>query len=154
MFREMRKQSRKMEDSEALEYLQKGEYGVISTIGEDGYPYGVPVNYVYKDGEIFFHCATTGHKIDNFNYSDKVSFCVVTESDVLPDIFSTRYRSVIAFGKISEVPEEEKESVLELLVDRFSPDFVGEGKEHIKQYFAATKTYRIVVEHYTGKKAR
>jgi nitroimidazol reductase NimA-like FMN-containing flavoprotein (pyridoxamine 5'-phosphate oxidase superfamily) len=150
----MRKLSRKMEDSEALEYLQKGEFGVISTIGEDGYPYGVPVNYVYKDGEIFFHCATAGHKIDNFNYCDKVSFCVVGQSDVLPDIFSTRYRSVIAFGKISEIPEEEKESALELLVDKFSPDFIGEGEEHIKKYFAATKTFKIVVEHFTGKKAR
>lgn len=154
MFREMRKQSRRMDDNEALEYLQKGEYGVISTIGEDGYPYGVPVNYVYSDGEIYFHCAVSGHKVDNFDFSDKVSFCVVTEASVVPEEFSTRCRSVIIFGRISEVLDNEKEIALNLLSERFSPEYISESKEHIIKYLAATKTFKITVEHISGKRAR
>jgi len=143
-----------MGDSEAVKYLQNGEYGVLSTIGEDGYPYGVPVNYVYKDGEIFFHCATTGHKLDNLDFNNKVSFCVVSEASVVADEFGTKYRSIIAFGRVKELRDEDKNMVLNLICERFSPEYIKESKDYIKKGFAAAKTYKIIVEHLSGKKAR
>ena len=89
MFREIRLKDRSVDDEKAIAILAQGSYGVLSTIGEDGYPYGVPLNYTYFDNCICFHCAQEGHKIENINFNNKVSFCVVTKSDVLDNEFDT-----------------------------------------------------------------
>jgi len=99
MFREIRLKDRLVNDEKAVEIITKDSYGVLSTIGEDGYPYGVPLNYTYFDNCICFHCAQEGHKLDNINFDNKVSFCVVTKSDVFGNEFDTDYESAIAFGK-------------------------------------------------------
>jgi len=113
MFREIRLTDRVVNDEKAIEIITKGSYGVLSTIGEDGYPYGVPLNYTYFDNCICFHCAQEGHKLENINFNKKVSFCVVTKSDVLGNEFDTDYESAIAFGKATVVTDDsEKRNVL------------------------------------------
>lgn len=83
---EIRRKDRAVDENAALEILKSGSFGVLSTIGADGYPYGVPVNYAYDDGKIYFHCAkNVGHKQDNLRFSGKVSFTVVTKSDVISE---------------------------------------------------------------------
>lgn len=83
---EIRRKDRAVDENAALEILKSGSFGVLSTIGADGYPYGVPVNYAYNDGKIYFHCAkNVGHKQDNLRFSGKVSFTVVTKSDVISE---------------------------------------------------------------------
>lgn len=83
---EIRRKDRAVDENDALEILKSGSFGVLSTIGADGYPYGVPVNYAYDDGKIYFHCAkNVGHKQDNLRFSGKVSFTVVTKSDVISE---------------------------------------------------------------------
>ena len=107
---EIRRKDRAVDENAALEILKSGSFGVLSTIGADGYPYGVPVNYAYDDGKIYFHCAkNVGHKQDNLRFSGKVSFTVVTKSDVISEKFTTGYESAIAFGYASKtVTEKEK----------------------------------------------
>jgi len=92
-----------MDEADVIRLLEGQDYGVLSTASTDGYAYGVPLNYVYINNSIYFHCAVEGHKTDNITVNNKVSFCVVGEIEVLPDKFSTRYQSVIVFGLIEEV---------------------------------------------------
>lgn len=65
----MRRKDRQAGEEDILRILKENVYGVLSTISEDGWPYGVPVSYVYEDGKIYFHSATMGHKVDNLAHS-------------------------------------------------------------------------------------
>src|SRR5512139_1817387 len=104
----MRKKDRAVSEDEAKGILLKGEYGILSTVSPDGQPYGVPLNYSYTGDGIYFHCAVEGHKLENIQANNKVSFCVVGQTEVLPEKFSTKYESVIVFGEASEVTGDEK----------------------------------------------
>ena len=154
MFRDMRRNDRALSAAEAEELLARGEYGVLSTCGEDGYPYGVPMSYAYMDGVVYFHSAMTGAKLDNLAACDKVSFCVIGRTHTLPDKFSTEYESVIVFGRAAAVNEEEKQKALLALVQKYSPDFLESGKAYIDRAAAKTNVMKVVVEHVTGKARR
>lgn len=155
MFRKMRRMDKAMDEAAALELLKKCEYGVISTIGSDGYPYGVPVNYAYKDGTIYFHCATEGHKLDNIKENSKVSFCAVGNTKLIPDKFSTKYESVILFGNASIVEDDnEKKEALREIIKKYSPDFIESGEKYIASDFIKANIVKVKIEHITGKKAK
>lgn len=151
MHREMRRKDRELKKDEVIELLKANEYGILSTISENGYPYGVPVNFIFLNDSIYFHCATIGHKLDNLQNNPKVSFCVVGKTCVLPEDFSTNYESVIAFGNVFEVFEDEKNEALLEILNKYSPDFIEKGKEYIKNASKATRVIRIDIEHVTGK---
>ena len=152
MFREIKLKDRIVSDDKTLEIIKKGSYGVLSTIGEDGYPYGVPLNYTYCDNYICFHCAQEGHKIENINFNNKVSFCVVTKSDVLGNEFDTDYESAIAFGKATVITDDsEKNDVLLSVLNKYSPDFLKAGKNYMKKNWDETKVIKMQIEHLTGK---
>jgi len=152
MFKEIRRSERALSDTEMHEIILKAEYGVLSTIGEDGFPYGVPVNYVYHENNIYFHCATEGQKIENIGFNNKVSFVVVTDAEILPSSFSTNYRSVIAFGIASEVTDiDRKRDVFTKLLEKFSKEFLSDGMKYIESGLHKAKVYQIKVEHITAK---
>ncbi len=151
MFREMRRKDKALTNNEMLEILQTAEYGILSTIGEDGYPYGVPVNYVYHNNKIYFHAALTGHKLDNIAFNEKVSFCVVKDVELMPDDFNTKYKSVIAFGKVKEVPEAEKKAIYVIILEKFSKDFMESGMEYMRKAGDDAKVFQIEIEHMTAK---
>src|SRR5471030_1179003 len=102
MFKEMRKKDREIFNEDIEEILNQVEYGFLSTIGDDGYPYAVPLSYIYYDKCIYFHGAKEGNKLQNIEKNNKVSFCIVTDTEVLQSKFTTNYKSVIAFGLASE----------------------------------------------------
>jgi len=151
MFREMRRKDKMLTSEEMMEILKDAEYGIISTIGEDGWPYGVPVNFVYNDNKIYFHAALTGHKLENISYCNKVSFCTVTDVELLPADFSTKFKSVIAFGEVSEVKEEEKNDIYTLILEKFSKDFIPSGQEYVKADGPKAKVFQIEVQHMSAK---
>lgn len=151
MFREMRRQDRKMTDKEAIELLIKGEYGVLSTIGKDLYAYGVPLSYAYVDGAIYFHCANEGQKLDNINDNNKVSFCVVADTRVIPEKFTTNFESVIVFGKAQISLDDEKRKGLLALVEKYSPDFIEKGTAYMNSDINKTTVFKIDIEHISGK---
>ncbi len=151
MERKLRRDDRAIPDSEAKEILQAGEYGVLSTVSAEGQPYGVPVSYSYVGDVIYFHCAPEGHKLDNLNDNNKVSFCVVGRTQVLPDKFAINYESVIVFGKASEVTSEEKHAGLVEILKKYSPDFMDKGLRYIEGDGPKAKVYKIVIESMTGK---
>ncbi|SHI97127.1 pyridoxamine 5'-phosphate oxidase family protein [Lutispora thermophila] len=155
MFRKMRRIDKAMDEGTALELLKRCEYGVVSTVGSDGYPYGVPVNYAYKDNVIYFHCATEGHKLDNIMENPKASFCIVGNTELIPSKFSTKYESVIAFGKASIVEDDnEKREALREIIKKYSPDYIESGEKYIANDSKKANIVKIEIEHMTGKKAK
>ena len=127
----IRRSDREITFQDARDILDNAEYGILSTVGKDGQPYGVPLSYVYKNDSIYFHCALSGHKLDNIEHCAKVSFCVVGSTKVLPDKFATEYESALVFGVASEVKEAERHDVLLWLLEKYCPDFIDEGKMYI-----------------------
>ena len=154
MFKEMRRKDREIEETEIKEILDKGEFGVLSTIGEHGYPSIVPLSYVYIDNKIYFHSATEGEKLNNISQNNKVSFCVVSDTEVLPDKFSTRFRSVVIYGVASEVSGEVKDKVLYKIIEKYSKAFLEEGKLYIEKAKHRTKVIEIDIDKVTGKARR
>lgn len=142
---------RAVSKSKAREILRAGEYGILSTVSADGQPYGVPVNYCCTDDSIYFHCALEGHKVANLRSNNKVSFCVVGKTRVLPDEFTTLYESVIVFGKAFELTDNEKHEGLVELTRKYFPAFMEKGLRYIESDGEKTRVYKIVIESMTGK---
>lgn len=151
VFKEMRRYDKMLSNEEMLDIMSTAEYGVLSTFGENGFPYGVPVNFVYKDGNIYFHSASSGHKLDNMRFNSKVSFCVVKDVELIPDDFNTKFKSVLSFGQVKEVPENKKSDIYVLFLEKFSKDFMGAGLEYIKNAGAKAKIFQIEIIHMTAK---
>ena len=153
MFRGLRRTDRTMDSSLVETILRDGDYGVMSCTGDNGYGYGVALNYVYYDDAIYFHCAYEGHKLDAIKNNEKVSFLVVSRSLVIPDELRTRYESVIAFGKASQVEGQEKADALYKLGDKYSKGFEAIVDEEIEKLLTNTCVVKIQIEHKEGKSA-
>ena len=154
MNREMRRKDRKIKDDDIIEILKNNSYGILSTVSEDGYPYGVPVSYAYFNNSIYFHGAVSGHKYDNISNNDKVSFCVVGKTQILPSEFSTKYESVIIFGRALEIFNDEKNLALLEILKKYSSDYIEQGKEYIIKAGKATRVIKISIEQASGKAKR
>lgn len=99
-FREMRRCKQALERTVVEDILRRGSSGVLAVLGDDAYPYAVPLSYVYADGKLYFHGAKEGHKIDAIRQHAKASFCVIDRDAVVPEEYTTYFRSVIAFGRM------------------------------------------------------
>lgn len=155
MFKEMRRQDRKLNREETDEILKNGSYGVLSTVGEGNCAYGIPLNYVYMRDGIYFHCASDGQKLDNIHKNNKVSFCVVGEAIPLVDQFSMKYKSAIVSGNAVEVDGDEKFEVLIALVAKYSTDeYLEKGREYAASALAKTTVIKIDIDNITGKARR
>lgn len=157
-FRKMRRIRQELDRETCLEIIGRATSGVLSLLGDEGYPYGVPLAFAYVDGEVgkfYFHCAKTGHKIDAIRACDKACFTIIDRDDVVADEFTTYYRSVICFGraKILETPEEIMPAI-SLLAERYSPDESAEKRNgEINKQMPAMFMIEFSVEHMTGKEA-
>jgi nitroimidazol reductase NimA-like FMN-containing flavoprotein (pyridoxamine 5'-phosphate oxidase superfamily) len=147
----MRRKDRRITNTETFSILEKGEYGILSTVSSNDEPYGVPFNYCLIDECIYFHCALEGRKINNINNNPKVSFCVVGKTAVLPDQFGTKYESCIVQGLASESFGEEKQLALEGIIHKYSEPFVSEGLQYIEKLKDKTRVFKISIESISGK---
>jgi nitroimidazol reductase NimA-like FMN-containing flavoprotein (pyridoxamine 5'-phosphate oxidase superfamily) len=155
MFREMRRKKQLLSNVETIEILKACTSGVLGVTGDDDYPYTVPLSYVYKDRKLFFHCANEGHKIDGIKKNDKVTFCVIEKDEVIQSKFTTHFRSVIVFGRARILTEDcERQYALESLVEKYSPDYIEEGKREIEGDWNRVCVVEVKIEHMTGKAAK
>lgn len=153
IFRELRRKDRAMDSSQVISLLRKSDFGVLCT--HDGtYPYGVPVNYVYEDNVIYVHSARQGHKIDNIQKNDKVCFVIVGSCQVIPQEFSTRYESVVVFGRAEILKHENTIEPLRKIVQKYSPQYTQQAQKVIEQYLKDTCIIKINIEHIQGKARR
>lgn len=154
MKQEMRKKDRMITAEEAEKILRESEYGILSTVCADGYPYGVPISYVYADGRLYFHHTTAEDSLMNSNIGDGAPACftVVGATEVLPAKFSTLYESVIAFGTVRAC--EDKIDALMKLVEKFSPEYREQGRRYAESAAGRVFVYEFEIQQVTGKARR
>ena len=155
MFREMRRKKQLLSQEKTEEIFRRASSGVLAVSGDDGYPYAVPVSFVYADGKIYIHCAKSGHKLDGIARSSKVSFCVIDRDEIVPSAYTTYFRSVIAFGQAGIMTDEaEIRAVMGLLAVKYSPLESEESRQaEIDKTISRLCMIEISVEHMTGKEA-
>ena len=153
-FRPMRRLRQQLSDEETIGILQRATSGTLALLGDNGYPYAVPISYVYADGHLYFHSALSGHKVDAIRACDKASFCVIEQDQVHPKEYTTYFRSVIAFGRIHIVEdEEEKLAAARLLSNRYNPNDEEGFRKELEKDFSRMLAIRFDIGYLTGKEA-
>lgn len=153
MFREMRRKRQQLSREDTEEILRGGTSGVLAVLGDGGYPYAVPLSYLYREGKIYFHCAAEGHKLDAIRQNEKVSFCVIGKDDVRPEEYTTYFRSVVAFGRARVLEGQDAWQALDALAGRYAPGHEEERRREMDGQMHRLRVVEITVEHMTGKEA-
>ena len=152
MFRQIKRTKQSLSKEKCLEIINENTGGVLSVSGDNGYPYGVPMSYVYDNNKIYFHCGQNGHKIDGIKRNNKVCFTVIGADKIVPEEFNTYYSSVIIFGKANIVEDLDlKRKALVLLSDKYSPDFKEESTAEINKFFDTVCIIELEIEDMQGK---
>ena len=153
MFRKMRRLKQQISEEECIRILIGERRGVLSMMGEDGYPYGIPLNHWYNpgDGKLYFHGAKTGHKIDALARDNKVSYCVYDTGCRKEGEWALNVNSVVIFGRISLVADEEKaRKICENLCRKFTDD--EEYIQHeLQNALPRVQCLELTIDHMTGK---
>ncbi len=178
-FREMRRKRQQLSEEESISILKKATAGTLALLGDDDYPYAVPISYVYADGRLYFHSALSGHKVDAIRKFDKVavqreqsdacissakceqarpgakaSFCVIEQDEVHPEKYTTFFRSVIAFGRIHIIEDEaEKLATARIFGNRYNPNQEEALQKELESGLSRMLMIRFDIEHLTGKEA-
>lgn len=153
MFRDMRRFKQQISDAECIEILKKEPRGVLSVLGDDGYPYGIPMDHWYLEayGKLYFHCAKEGHKLDAIKKCDKVSYCVIDQGYRKEGEWALNINSVVVFGRMHTVDDEDKKrEICTNLVKKFSDDEEYLQKE-LTNAFPRVCCLELAIEHMTGK---
>lgn len=155
MFREMRRKRQALSKEEISTVLYRGTSGVLALSGDDDYPYAVPISYVYDGEKIYFHCAQSGHKLDAIQRNAKVSFCVIDQDEIVPDQYTSYYRSVIAFGQAEVIMDEkEKREAIEKLMVKYAPNDTAIRRNNlIDREWTPLCMLKMSIDHVTGKEA-
>ena len=156
MFREMRRKRQALTQAQCQAILEQGSCGVLALSGDDGYPYAVPLSYLYHQGKLYFHSAKSGHKLDALRREPKASFCVVAQDQVAPLEYTTLYRSVIVFGRLRELEDDgEKRAAIEALALKYAPqDTPAHREEAIRRDWGPLCVLELTPEHVSGKQSK
>ena len=153
-FRPMRRIKQQLKQEQCLAILKKATSGTLAVLGDDDYPYAVPLSYVFHDGTIYFHSALEGHKIDAIRRHNKASFCVIDKDDVHGEEYTTYFRSVIAFGHISIIESlDDKLATAQALGRKYNPGDEAGLKRELEKSFAHMLMLKFHIDHLTGKEA-
>ena len=156
MFRPMRRNKQALSPAQCEAVLARGSSGVLAVSGDDGYPYAVPLSYVYAGGRLYFHCAASGHKLDAVRRCPKASFCVIDQDRVVPEEYTTYFRSVIVFGQVRELTDAaEKRAAVLQLSRKYVPNASDSAHSaEAARFWASLCMLELVPEQITGKQAK
>lgn len=155
MFREMRRFKQQINDEECIRILKEQPRGVLSMLGDNGYPYGIPLDHWYSeaDNKLYFHCAKIGHKIDAVTACDKVSYCVMDEGYRKDGEWALNINSVVIFGRmrvVDDTEDELKRKIAVGLCQKFTDDEAFLQKE-LTHAMPRAAFLELTPEHMTGK---
>ncbi len=155
MFRELRRKRQELSLEESIDILSRGKSGVLALLGDDDYPYAVPISYVYDNSKLYFHGAKSGHKLDAIKRYDKASFCVVGQDEIIPKEYTTYFRSVIVFGRIRIMEDEsEMKKAIQALSVKYNPNGnETERQNAINREWKSLCMMELSIEHISGKEA-
>ena len=153
MFRPMRRFKQQLSREACEKVLLEAPRGVLALLGDDDYPYTVPMDFLYepKENRIYFHCAKVGHKLDAIARHDKASFCVMDEGFRKPGEWALNISSVIAFGRIRPVEDREKTLAKVLALGIKYHPTVEAAKEELDKAADRVLCLEMEIEHMTGK---
>ena len=156
MFRDIARKKQKLSSDDCIGLLKNEKRGVLSVLGDDGYPYGLPINHYYdaEDGKLYFHSGKTGHKIDAIKNCNKASFCVYDSGYRRSGEWALNFRSVIVFGRTEIVTDHDK--AIEIS-KKLSLKFTDDEKyieNEVKGFGQAVLVFALVPEHITGKSVK
>lgn len=153
--REMRRPKQALTPEQCAAVLERNTSGVLAVTGDGGYPYAVPLSYVWQGGKLYFHWAVAGHKLDAVRADSRASFCVIDRDSVVPEEYTTYYRSVIVFGRVRVLDgPEEKRRAIEALSQKYRPGFPEEMAAEIDGAWDRFCAVELAAELVTGKQAR
>ena len=153
-FRTLTRKNKELPLEECLAILREGKRGVLSVLGDRGYPSGTPMNHFYNDddGKIYFHCGRVGHRLESLRRNDRVSFCCLDAGTPIPGSWALEMRSVIVFGRIGIVDDPSLVSDIGARLSRkFTEDEAYISRE-IERSGRATLLLVLTPEHICGKK--
>lgn len=153
MFRELLRKNKKLSAEECVHVLKAQKRGVLSVIGDNAYPYGMPMNHWYneEDGKIYFHCGNVGHRLEALRKNNKVSFCTYDEGYCNPGKWALNIKSVIVFGTIEIVDDPNK--IIDITI-KLSHKFTQDDayiKDEIEKHAHRTLLLELTPEHICGK---
>ncbi len=153
MFRELVRKNKQLSNESCIELLKSETRGVLSVLGDDDYPYGMPMNFWYneEDGNIYFHCGNIGHRLEALQKHNKVSFCVFNQGEKEENEWAYKVKSVIIFGKIEII--NDMEQIIDI-VTKLSYRFIQDDeyiKEEIRLHGHRTLLMKLSPEHMCGK---
>ena len=151
MFRELTRKKQQLSHEECIDLLKTQPRGVLAVLGDEDYPYALPMNFYYdeKRNTLFFHSGKTGHKIDALKKHPKASFCVYDQGYHKDGHWSLNIKSVVAFGTVEFVEHWSKETMV-ALCQKYTTDADYIQKE-IAQFSDNTLVFELKIEHLTGK---
>lgn len=153
-FRPMRRFKQQLPDEECVAVLYEAYRGFLSVIGENGYPYAFPINFLYSDGHIYFHCALEGHKMDAVKANDKVCFTVIDQPVQEPGDWWYHVRSVICFGRIAVVDDDkDRMARLRQLGGKYFPEGYDMDTD-MRQNAPRAAVLDMTITHMSGKRVR
>lgn len=153
MFRDLVRKNRKIAEEECIAILREEKRGVLAVLGDEGYPYAVPINHWYseEDGHLYFHSGKTGHKIDAIRNCDKASFCVYDRGYRKEGDWALNIKSVIVFGRVKIVEDHERAiEITRKLSYKFTDDTAYIERE-IENSGPGVLVFELIPEHMTGK---
>lgn len=155
MFREMRRNKQELKEDEIIKILENATSGVLALQGDDDYPYALPISYVYHNSKLYFHSAKAGHKIDAIKKCNKASFCVINQDQIIPEEYTTYFKSAIVFGKIRVMENvDEIREAMKALSIKYYPEGTMESHEHtIQGSWDRLAVIELDIEHMSGKEA-
>lgn len=152
MFRKMRRYKQELSSKESIDMLINEPRGVLALLGDDGYPYALPMSHAYSDGKIYFHGVKEGHKNDAVKRYSKASYCVVDKGIKNEGEWWYTFKSVIVFGKLRILEDRnEKIEKLRYLGNKFFPT-PEDTENEIKRLLDRTEVYELTIEHISGKR--
>ena len=154
MFREVARKKQALDEAACIEILKSEPRGVLSVLGDDGYPYGMPMNHYYNpaDGHLYFHSGQKGHRSDAMARCDKASYCVYNKGFVKPGDWALNIDSVIVFGRLRVVEDHDRALALcRELSYKFTRD-EAYIEDEIQRSGPGVLVFELIPEHMTGKR--
>ncbi len=153
MFRPIRKKKNELSQEEAKSLLRTSRRGVLAVNGDDGYPYAVPINFLYseEEGKIYFHGARVGHKVDSIKKDDKICFTVFGNECIKKEPWAPFVQSAVVFGRCKLITDQEY--AIELVRKFASKYYPGADliEEEVQASGKAVQMFEITIEHLSGK---
>ena len=155
MFQTMRRKRQELSREDTAAILERRTSGVLALAEEGGFPYAVPLSYVYTGDKLYFHCAKSGHKLELIRQNPKASFCVVDQDQIVPEEYTTYFRSAMVFGELRVMEDgPEKRAAIEALAAKYDPEGPADGRQkEIDREWGALCVLEMKISHMTGKEA-